>query len=116
MAIVGGLHGVFLANGQKEQDPDRWVSHTPSGQEFWQIIAQWIWNLRLEFGQHVSATSMRLTEFAYAQIDEPVKASEPVRVNEPVKASESVCYGPAQWARRSWTSGFAGADFALQPD
>src|SRR3989440_2680086 len=104
MAIVGGLHGVFLANGQKEQDPDRWVSHTPSGQEFWQIIAQWIWNLRLEFGQQVSATSMRLTEFAYAQIDERVKASE------------SVCYGPAQWARRSFTKGFAGADFALQPD
>jgi hypothetical protein len=59
---------------------------------------------------------MRLTEFAYAQIDEPVRASAPVRVNEPVRASAPVCYGPAQWARRSFTKGFAGADFALQPD
>ena len=32
------------------------------------------------------------------------------------KADESVSYGPAQWARRSFTKGFAGADFALQPD
>ena len=94
----------MLADEDQEQDPDRWVSHTPYGQEFWQIIAQWIWNLRLEFGQQVSAPSMRLTEFAYSQIDEPVKADE------------SVSYGPPQWARRSFTKGFAGADFALQPD
>jgi hypothetical protein len=111
-----GSFETVLADEDQEQDPDRWVSHTPSGQEFWQIIAQWIWNLRLEFGQQVSATSMRVTEFAYAQIDEPVKASEAVKVKEPVKASEAVCYGPAQWARRSFTKGFAGADFALQPD
>ena len=89
---------------------DRWVSHTPYGQEFWQIIAGWIWNLRLEFGQQVSAPSMRLTEFAYSQIDEPVKASEPMKADTPVS------YGPAQWAHRSFTKGFAGADFTLQPD
>jgi hypothetical protein len=110
-----GSFETVLADEDQEQDPDRWVSHTPCGQEFWQIIAQWIWNLRLEFGQQVSATSMRLTEFAYAQIDEPVQASEPMRVNEPVKASEAVCYGPAQWAHRSFTKGFAGADFAHYP-
>jgi hypothetical protein len=87
-----------------------------SRQEFWQILSQWIWNLRLEFGQQVSAPSMRLTEFASSQIDEPVQASEPVQVSEPVQADESVSYGPPQWARRSFTKGFAGADFALQPD
>src|SRR5713226_2636362 len=65
-----------------------------SWQEFWQILSQWVWNLRLEFGQHVSASPMRLTELAYSQIDEPVKASELV------KADASVSYGPAQWARR----------------
>jgi len=27
-----------------------------------------------------------------------------------------VIYGPPQWARRSYTKGFAGSDFALQPD
>ncbi len=59
---------------------------------------------------------MRLTELAYSQIDEPVQASEPVKASELVKADASVSYGPAQWARRSFTKGFAGADFALQPD
>lgn len=31
-----------------EQEPDRWCSHSPWGQEAWQIICQWTWNLRLE--------------------------------------------------------------------
>jgi hypothetical protein len=105
-----GSFETVLADEDQEQDSDRWVSHTPGGQEFWQIIAQWIWNLRLEFGQHVSAPSMRVTEFAYSQIDVPVKASEPTKADEPV------CYGPPQWARRSFTKGFAGADFALLSD
>ncbi len=99
-----GSFETVLADEDQEQDPDRWVSHTPCGQEFWQILSQWIWNLRLEFGQHVSASPMRLTELTYSQSDEPVPASEPVP------------YGPAHWARRSFTKGFAGADFALQPD
>src|SRR6266702_4504356 len=30
-------------------------------QEFWQIIAQWVWNLRLELGQQLQPTPMRLT-------------------------------------------------------
>jgi hypothetical protein len=111
-----GSFETVLADEDQEQDADRWVSHTPGGQEFWQIIAQWIWNLRLEFGQHVSAPSMRVTEFAYSQIDVPVKADEPVKASEPTKADEPVCYGPPQWARRSFTKGFAGADFALLSD
>jgi hypothetical protein len=37
------------------------------GQEFWQIIAQWVWHLRLELGQQLQPTPMRLTEFAPAQ-------------------------------------------------
>jgi len=95
-----GSFETVLADEDQEQDPDRWVSHTPCGQEFWQILSQWVWNLRLEFGQHVSASPMRVTELAYSQIDESVQASEPVQGGEPVKASEPVCYGPAQWARR----------------
>jgi hypothetical protein len=111
-----GSFETVLADEDQEQDSDRWVSHTPCGQEFWQIIAQWIWNLRLEFGQQVSAPSMRVTDFAYSQIDEPVKASEPTQADVPTKADASICSGPAQWARRSFTKGFAGADFTLQPD
>jgi hypothetical protein len=98
-----------LADEDQEQDPDRWVSHTPCGQAFWQILSQWVWNLRLEFGQHVSASPMRVTELAYAQLDEPLQASEPLKASELVQADASVSYGPAQWARRSFTKGFAGA-------
>ena len=29
---------------------------------------------------------------------------------------EPIAYGPPQWARRSFTKGFAGSDFLLQPD
>jgi hypothetical protein len=35
-----------LADEDEEQAIDRWVSRTQWGQEFWQIINQWIWNLR----------------------------------------------------------------------
>lgn len=76
----------------------------------------WVWKLRLEFGPHVSASPMRLTALASSQRDEPVQASEPLKASELVKADESVSSGPAQWARRSFTKGFAGADVALQPD
>ena len=30
--------------------------------------------------------------------------------------AEPISYGPPQWARRSFTKGFAGSDFVLQPD
>lgn len=57
---------------------------------------------------------MRTTEFAPAQVGEPAEAAiGPVsRLPEPTP----VPYGPPQWARPSYTKGFAGADFALQPD
>jgi hypothetical protein len=37
-----------LADEDQEQDPDRWCSHSAHGQECWQVISQWVWNLRLE--------------------------------------------------------------------
>jgi hypothetical protein len=30
-----------LADEDQEQDPDRWCSHSPCGQEAWQILSQW---------------------------------------------------------------------------
>jgi hypothetical protein len=42
-----------LADEDQEQDPDRWCSHSPCGQEAWQIISQWVWNLRLELGHQL---------------------------------------------------------------
>jgi hypothetical protein len=100
-----GSFETVLADEDAEQELDRWCSHTHWGQEFWQILSQWVWNLRLEFGQRLSPTAMRVTEFAYSQIGEPVHGSEPG--SEPVQDGEPVSYGPAQWARRSYTKGFA---------
>ena len=54
-----GSFETVLADEDVEQDPDRWCSHTPSGQEFWQIISQWLWNLRLELGQQLSHSHER---------------------------------------------------------
>ncbi len=66
-----GSFETVLADEDEEQASDRWVSRTQWGQEFWQIINQWMWNLRLEFGQHAQATTMRVTDLAYSQVQEP---------------------------------------------
>jgi hypothetical protein len=59
-----GSFETVLADEDREQDSDRWSSYRTSGQEFWQILAQWSWNLRQELSQQWQPTSMRLTEFA----------------------------------------------------
>src|SRR5260370_1120350 len=66
-----GSFETVLADEDEEQAADRWVSRTQWGQEFWQIINQWIWNLRLELGQHAQATTMRVTDLAYSQVQDP---------------------------------------------
>lgn len=53
-----------LADEDQEQDPDRWCSHSAAGKPAWQIISQWVWNLRLEFGHQLEPTPLRTTEFA----------------------------------------------------
>jgi hypothetical protein len=103
-----------LSDEDKEQDSDRWCSHTAWGQEFWLILAQWTWNLRLELGHGLHPTPMRTTEFAPASAQEETSAT-PDPVPQPPE-TVSVIYGPPQWARPSYTKGFAGADFSLQPD
>ncbi len=109
-----GAFEAVLADEDQEQDLDRWCSQTAWGQEFWLILAQWIWNSRLELGHALRPTPMRTTEFAPAGVGESVETvPDPVlRPSEPAP----VIYGPPQWARPSYTKGFAGADFALQPD
>ena len=66
-----GSFETVLSDEDEEQATDRWVSRTQWGQEFWQIINQWIWNLRLELGQHAQATTMRVTNLAYSQVQKP---------------------------------------------
>jgi hypothetical protein len=61
-----GAFETTLADEDQEQDPDRWCSHTPWGQEFWQILSQWIWNLRHLLGEQLAPAEVRTTEFAPA--------------------------------------------------
>jgi hypothetical protein len=103
-----GAFEIVLCDEDKEQDPDRWVSHTPSGQEFWQILAQWMWNMRLEMGHCLHPTPMRTTQFAPAQ-------TQGIAVPLPV-APPPVVYGPPQWSRTIRKGIFAGTDFRVQPD
>jgi hypothetical protein len=97
-----------LSDEDSEQDPDRWCSHAAWGQECWQIISQWTWNLRLEVGHHLLPEPVRTTEFATAHLAE--QASVP-NLASPVQG-----YGPAEVAT-TWKAGrFSGRDFAFQPD
>ncbi len=107
-----GSFETVLADEDREQDPDRWCSHTPCGQEFWQILSQWVWKLRLELGHHLSPTQMRTSEFAPPLEAEPPLEIEPAPETEPAP----VKYGAPQWARPSFTGGFPGSAFTLQPD
>jgi len=97
-----------LADEDVEQDPDRWCSYATWGQECWQIVSQWVWNLRLELGHQLESTSMRTTEFA--------AAIAPVTELTADATARASGYGPLTTAT-SWKAGrFSGKDFALQPD
>ena len=100
-----------LADEDREQDPDRWCSHAAWGQECWQVISQWTWNLRLELGHHLKPEPLRTTEFA------PAIPSPSEQVATHLLSSAPACgYGPPATAT-SWKTGrFTGADFPLQPN
>jgi hypothetical protein len=97
-----------LWDEDQEQDPDRWCSHSACGQECWQIVSQWVWNLRLELGHHLQPEPLRATEFAPA-----LPAAPALAANAPAPAQG---YRPAE-PGQSWKQGrFSGRDFALQPE
>jgi hypothetical protein len=99
-----GAFEPVLSDEDREQDPDRWCSHSAWGQECWQLVAQWVWNLRLELGHHLKPMSLRTTEFAPALSDLPAGQA-------PAQGYESPVIGGA------WKAGrFSGQDFLLQPD
>ncbi len=97
-----------LCDEDSEQEPDRWCSHTAWGQECWQIVAQWVWNLRLELGHHLLPDPVRTTEFAPAHLAEQASGAD---LASPVQG-----YGPAEVASSWKADRFSGRDFALQPD
>lgn len=98
-----GAFEPVLADEDQEQDPDRWCSQSPAGQEAWQIVSQWVWNLRLELGHLLHPDPVRTTEFAPA-------------VSAAKEQPPTFGYGKPSVAA-SWKAGrFSGQDFALQPD
>lgn len=93
-----------LADEDREQDPDRWCSHSAWGQECWQVVSQWVWNLRLELGHQLHPDPGRTTEFAPA-LPPPSPHTAPASGYAPPHVG------------LSWKTGrFSGQDFALQPD
>jgi hypothetical protein len=93
-----------LSDEDAELDPDRWCSHAAGGQECWQLIAQWVWNLRLELGHQLAPSELRTTEFS-PSIPVVEEGQEPKQgYGKPVVGS-------------TWKAGrYSGRDFALQPD
>jgi hypothetical protein len=99
-----GAFEPVLSDEDLEQDPDRWCSHTAWGQECWQLVSQWVWNLRLELGHQLKPQPVRTTEFAPA-----LPPSSP-------HTAPASGYAPPE-VGSAWKAGrFAGQDFALQPD
>src|SRR5579875_1527751 len=93
-----------LSDEDREQDPDRWCSHSAWGQECWQLVAQWVWNLRLELGHQLEPAPGRITEFA------------PALPSPSPHAAPASGYAPPH-VGLPWKAGrFCGQDFALQPD
>jgi hypothetical protein len=99
-----GAFEPVLADEDEEQDPDRWCSHAPAGQEAWQIVCQWIWNVRLELGHQLEPTPLRTTEFASAITPVPPHTAPPSG------------YAPPQVGLPWKADRFSGQDFPLQPD
>ncbi len=99
-----GAFEPVLADEDEEQDPDRWCSHAPAGQEAWQIVCQWIWNVRLELGHQLEPTPLRTTEFASAIPPVPPHTAPPSG------------YAPPQVGLPWKADRFSGQDFPLQPD
>jgi hypothetical protein len=109
-----GAFETALEDEDQEQEPDRWCSHSAWGQEAWQIVAQWTWNLRLELGHQLHPEPVRTTEFAPALPEQNAHAFTP-SVSPAVSAPASGYAPPA--TATSWKAGrFTGTDFPLQPD
>jgi hypothetical protein len=100
-----------LSDEDQEIDPDRWCSHSAWGQECWQLVAQWVWNLRLELGHQIYPDPVRITEFAPALSPQSEQTA-----TRPTSSAPASGYAPPATAT-SWKAGrFAGSDFPLQPD
>jgi hypothetical protein len=103
----GAFEGT-LADEDQEGNPDRRCSLAACGQEVWQIVWQWVWNLRLAVSAGCTETPLRETEWALPQTGSAQAIAVPAPEEEPE-------YGPREWARAR--RGRLGAEaFALHDD
>jgi hypothetical protein len=105
-----GSFETALEDEDEELDPDRWCSHSAWGQEAWQIVAQWTWNLRLELGHQLAPEPVRTTEFA------PALPVQNEHAPMPPASPPASGYAPPAAATFWKADRFTGADFPLQPD
>jgi hypothetical protein len=84
-----------LSDEDIEQDPDRWCSHSAWGQECWQVISQWTWNLRRELGHQLKPQPLRTTEFAPA-----IPKPRELGAAHPSTSAPAAGYGPPVTATR----------------
>ena len=84
-----------LADEDSEQDPDVWCSHAAWGELAWQIISQWVCNIRLELGHQLEPMPVRTTEFAPAL---PSGSSQ--AATRPASSAPASGYGPPTTATR----------------
>jgi hypothetical protein len=112
-----GSFETVLADEDREQDPDRWCSHTSYGQECWQIISQWVWNLRLELGCVQQQPQLRHTRLIDDAIlpEAVMPAPATPQLAEPIEEEVIENYGPLEMAKE-WAKcrgRFSGKDFVL---
>lgn len=108
-----GAFEQILSVEDTEQSMDRWCSHTPAGQTFWQIISQWLWNIRLELGVVSQDAPLRWTAWSPALLQDttlPGTHADPAWVPD-VAPSPPATYGPVVLAH---ATGGAGERFAGQ--
>jgi len=106
-----GAFEPLLADEDQELDPDRWCSHSAWGQEWWQVVAQWVWNLRLELGHQGEPTPLRTTECAPAIALQREQTTARLVSSPPPSG-----YAPPTTATSWKADRFTGSDFPLHPE
>ena len=86
-----GHRGSFeqvLSDEDAEQDPERWCSHRPCGQEFWQVLCQWVWNCRLSLGSVSLGEEVRWTGWESLPVPAEAGAGSTTQAPAPGEAAE----------------------------
>lgn len=116
-----GAFEQVLSDEDREQDPDRWCSHSPMGQEFWQIISQWVWNTRLELGSIGQVQPLRWTAWEAGSQDAsaaPLLPAGALAPEAPTSGDLVASYGELELAQ-PWAKArrrFSAHDFTLRED